>query len=77
MSFSDGTLNKEKAIETIANSSKPCKYTYGLKSKGSTAHLINISAKDAVNKIVNGSLIDITERKEYFEINEYHANDMC
>lgn len=76
MSFYDGTLNREKAIDFIANSAKPCVYTYGLKYRKPTTYEVNITKEQAINCIRNESLIDIKEYEDKIDINAYSSNDM-
>lgn len=76
MSFYDGTLNREKAIDFIANSEKPCVYTYGLKYRKPTTYEVNITKEQAINCIRNESLIDIKEYEDKIDINAYSSNDM-
>lgn len=76
MSFYNGTLNREEAIEVIKNSYKPCVYTYGLKYRNPTTRDVPISKERAIEIIKKESLLDITEYEDKFDLNAYSSNDM-
>ena len=76
MSFYNGTLNREKAIEIISNSNKPCVYTFGFKYKNPTTRDVPISKEKAIEIIKKESLLDITEYEDRFDLNAYSGNDM-
>ena len=76
MSFYDGTLNREQAIDIISNSNKPCVYTFGLKFRNPTTKDVPISQNKAIEIIKTESLLDITEYEDRFDLNAYSSNDM-
>ena len=76
MSFFNGTLNREKAIEIITNSDKPCVYTFGFKYRNPTTRDVPISKEKAIEIIKKESLLDITEYEDKFDLNAYSGNDM-
>ena len=73
MSFYDGTLDKEKARQTIQNTNKSLLYRYGYAWKGASTRAIK---KDDALKVLDKSLIDITEDDYNILINEFSSNDM-
>lgn len=76
MSFYDGTLNREEAINIILNSNKQCVYTFGLKYRNPTTKNVPISKEKAIEIIRKESLLDITEYEDKFDLNAYSDNDM-
>lgn len=76
MSFYDGTLNREKAIQTVSESNKPCVYTLGFKYRNPTTRDVPISKDKAIEIIKKESLLDITEYEDRFDLNAYTSNDM-
>ena len=76
MSFYDGTLDRKKAKTVIAQSGKPCRYTYGLGYRNPTTHRQLIPKERAMHIIDTEGLLDITENEEYFHLNAYSDNDM-
>lgn len=76
MSFFDGTLDREKAIETITTTVKPCVYTFGLKYRNPTTRDVYITKEEAIEIIKKESLLDITEYEDRIDLNAYSDNDM-
>ena len=76
MSFYDGTLNREKAKEVIANTDKELKYTYGLSYRKPTTYKKPIDREEALNIVATESLLDITEYEDWIHLNGYSSNDM-
>lgn len=76
MSFYDGSLDRNKAKEFVADTNKPLRYTYGLSFRNPTTHNKPIT-KDEAMKIIDGQgFLDITEKEEYIHLNAYSDNDM-
>lgn len=76
MSFYDGTLNRAKAKEFIAETKKPLKYTYGLGYRNPTTNHEPITKEQAIEIIKKESLLDITEHNDYVHLNAFSSNDM-
>ena len=76
MSFYDGTLNRKKAIEFIATTDKPLKYTYGLGYRNPTTNHKPITKERAIEIIDTEGLLDIYEHEDYVHLNAYSDNDM-
>lgn len=76
MSFYNGTLDRAKAKEVIAESEKPCRYTFGLGYRGPTTNREPITKERAMEMIDTQSLLDIDETDEYYHLNAYSDNDM-
>ena len=76
MSFFDGSLDREKAIEAIMTTYKPCTYTYGLRYRNPTTKDVYITKEEAIEIINRESLLDITEYENRIDLNAYSANDM-
>lgn len=67
---------KQRAIELITNSSKPCTYTYGLKSKNPTTLDENVSTERAAEIISKSCYVDVYEKEDRWDINAYSTNDL-
>lgn len=76
MSFYDGTLDREKAIEVIKNTDKPCEYTYGYAYRNPTTHNKPISRDEAIRIVNEESLLDIDEFENRIHLNAFSSNDM-
>lgn len=76
MSFYDGTLDKEKALELIQDTNKVIKYTYGLGYRNPTTYKEPITKLQAIKMINRSGMIDITEYDDWIHINEFSDNDM-
>ena len=76
MSFFDGSLDREKAINFIKQSNKPCTYTFGLRYRNPTTKDVPILKEEAINIIKTESLLDITEYEDRIDLNAYSSNDM-
>ena len=76
MSFYDGTLDKEKALELIQDTNKVIKYTYGLGYRNPTTYKEPITKLQAIKMINRNGMIDITEYDDWIHINEFSDNDM-
>ena len=76
MSFYHGTLNKQKAIEVIKESEKPCVYTLGFSWKNPTTYREPVTEEKAIDIIKNADLLDITEEEKVFHLNAFSGNDM-
>ena len=76
MSFFNGTLDREKAIETVKMTTKPCVYTFGFKYKNPTTRDVFITKEEAIEIIKKESLLDITEYEDRIDLNAYSSNDM-
>lgn len=76
MSFYNGTLDRKKAKEFIAATSKPIKYTYGLGYRNPTTNHKPITKEHAIEIINTEKFLDINEHKDYVHLNEFSANDM-
>jgi len=76
-STNDGKFkDKNDAINYIEKLDKPCVYTYGLEYKHPTTHRVPVTKEEAIEKIKNNSLVDITEETDVIHINAYSSNDM-
>ena len=76
MSFYDGTLDRKKAKEFIAATSKPIKYTYGLGYRHPTTNHKPITKTRAIEIIDTEGFLDINEHEDYVHLNAYSDNDM-
>lgn len=76
MSFYDGTLDREKALELIQDTDKVIKYTYGLGYRNPTTYKEPITKLQAIKMINRNGMIDITEYDDWIHINEFSDNDM-
>ena len=76
MSFYNGTLDRVKAKEVIANSNKELKYTYGFGYRNPTTHKKPIDKLEAYRIIDKEGFLDITEYEDYIHLNAYSDNDM-
>ena len=76
MSFYDGTLDKNKALELIQDTEKVIKDTYGLGYKNPTTYKKPITKLQAIKTINCNGMIDITEYDDWIHINEFSDNDM-
>ena len=76
MSFFDGSLDREKAIEVIKETKKPCLYTYGLRYRNPTTKDVYITKEEAIEIVRKESLLDITEYEDRIDLNAYSSNDM-
>ena len=76
MSFHNGTLDRQKAIEIIKESEKTCVYTSGYSWKNPTTYRESITKEQATDIIKNEDLLDITEEDEVFHLNAFSGNDM-
>ena len=76
MSFYDGTLDKAKAKEVIAETEKELKYTYGLTFRNPTTNKKPITKEEALQIIDRESLLDINEYEDYILLNAFSSNDM-
>jgi len=78
MSFYDGTLDREKAIAILLSNERAGKrtvmYRYGFSYKG--AEKRPIDAEDAIRKILNDSMTDVSADEAEIIINQYSSNDM-
>ena len=76
MSFYDGTLDRNKALELIQDTEKVIKYTYGLGYRNPTTYKKPITKLQAIKTINCNGMIDITEYDDWIHINEFSDNDM-
>ena len=76
MSFYDGSLDRAEAKKVIANTDKPCKYTYGLGYRNPATNRKPISKDEAFRIIDKEILLDINEYEDYIHLNAYSENDM-
>lgn len=78
MSFYDGTLDREKAIEVIRQLDADTKilYTIGLSYRNPTTYKTPISAEKAIQILETESWVDFRVYSGYVDINTYTANDM-
>lgn len=76
MSFYHGTLDREKAKEEIMKTNKKILYTYGLKYRNPSTYLKEISKDKAIEIINRSSFLNIDEKAEIIDLNEYSANDL-
>ena len=76
MSFYNGTLNRTKAKEFIAETSKPLKYTYGLGYRNPTTNHKPITKAQAMEIIDQENFLDINEYEDYIHLNAFSENDM-
>lgn len=76
MSFHDGTLNRKRAEEIIADTSLPILYTFGWGQKSPTVRVFPITKEKAYEIIRNESLLDIDFTDDYIHLNGYSENDM-
>lgn len=76
MSFYDGTLNRDKLIDFIKETTKPIKYTIGFKYKNPTTCEKQISKEEAIKIIRSDAWIDATEREDFLDLQTYTSNDM-
>ena len=76
MSFNDGTLDRRKAKEFIAETEKELKYTNGLRMRNPVICNEPITKEQASEIIENSDLLDITEYDNYVHLNTFSSNDM-
>ena len=76
MSFYDGSLDRNKAKEFVAETNKPLRYTYGFSYRNPTTHNKPITKEEALKIIDDQGFLDITEEQEYVHLNAYSENDM-
>lgn len=76
MSFYDGTLNVQEAMNFINTTEKPCVYTYGLEYKNPTTHRKPLSKEEAIRLIQANGLIDVIEEEYVIHVKEVSCNDM-
>lgn len=74
MSFYDGTLNKEKAIKLVRETSKPTYTRYGFAYKG--AEKRKASKETLIHIIETDSMIDVYDNDDCVIVNQYSTNDM-
>lgn len=67
---------KDEIINLIANTNKPCKFTYGYTWKNPTTYKVPMTREDAIKKINSNGLIDVEVYDDYIHINEFSDNDM-
>lgn len=76
MSFHNGTLNRERAEQIIADSDLPILYTFGFEYRDPTTHCVPITKEEAYEIIRTESLLDIDFTDDYIYLNGYSENDM-
>jgi hypothetical protein len=76
MSFSNGTLNEEKAKEVILNTDKELRYTHGLSFRKPSTYKKPITKEEAIRIIDKGDFLDIDEYEDYIHLNTFSDNDL-
>lgn len=76
MSFYNGSLDREKAIEFIKQTDKEIYYTRGLRYRNPTILDVPINKLNAIESIINESFITVREAADGIYISSYSANDM-
>ena len=76
MSFHDGTLNRKRAEEIIADTTLPILYSVGFAWQNPTYVIPIITKEKAYEIIRNEPLLDIDFADDYICLNVYHENDM-
>lgn len=66
----------EEARELINRTDKELLYTDGFKYRNPTTYLVPITKEKALELVVEGNFVDVTEREDYIDINTYSSNDM-
>lgn len=77
MSFMNGTLTKEKAIELINRQDWDLVFTYGLEYRHPTTYRVPISKEEAIKIIEKEELLDIDQIGiNTLKLNAYSSNDL-
>lgn len=76
MSFYNGTLDRKEAMKLVSDTDKKLVYTYGYEYRNPITHRKPITLDEAIDKIKNESLLDITEEEDCIHLNAFSSNDM-
>lgn len=76
MSFSDGTLNRDKLRKLIKDTNKKILFTYGLSFRNPTTNKKEITKEDALEIVTVESLLDAEEYQDYLFLNAFSSNDL-
>lgn len=75
--FFDGPRKTNKEIKDfLSATTKPIKYTYGLKYRNPTTYMVHKSLAEALEIVDNEGLLTVNEYEDYIDMNAYSSNDM-
>ena len=66
----------EEVKELLKTTDKEIRFTYGLKYRNPTIYEVPISKEEAIEKFNSYSMIDVIEKDNWIDMNQYSANDM-
>ena len=75
-SFYDNSKSKDEIIKFLKSTNKPIKYTNGFKSKHPGTYMKPISLEEALKIAERYGYLDVDEKPDYIDMNEYSSNDL-
>ena len=75
-SFHNNSKSKDEIIKFLKSTNKPIKYTNGFKSKHPSIYMKPISLEEALKIAERYGYLDVDEKSDYIDMNEYNSNDL-
>lgn len=74
--YADKRKSNEEIIEFLKSTNKPIKYTYGYKWKHPSTYEVPKTLDQAIAIVNENGLLDVEEKPDYIDMNEFSENDM-